>query len=237
HALETEDFRVLVDQRLGTNFIASEMFRMIEAAAACIRHSATRRPRMGQIVRAFESPETEDLSNGMKVGHSEIYSSGQQSAEISLFRKMEFGSQNYSTDYFTQAHGRILELRFWLVLKEKIMTFNQLPCKLVKKIKEYMKRKFGNRMRDGRKMVRIKVARCAEEVIGYQKPRDSMKVRARPRVESFHLDGFGGCMEEVEEVLEELSTKGEFGFGSFWRGDDGVEIDCHDHVIDPFKVH
>lgn len=103
-------------------------------------------------------------------------------------------------------------------------------------------------MRDGRKMVRMKVARCAEEVIGYQKPRDSMKVRARARVESFRLDGFGGCMKEVEEVLEELSTKGEFGFGSFWRGDDGVEIhfpiclvsqelDCHDHVIDPFKVH
>ncbi|GJV20342.1 proline-rich receptor-like protein kinase PERK9 [Tanacetum coccineum] len=48
HALETEDFRVLVDQRLVTNFVASEMFHVIEAAAACIRHSATRRPRMGQ---------------------------------------------------------------------------------------------------------------------------------------------------------------------------------------------
>lgn len=25
-----------------------------------------------------------------------------------------------------------------------------------------------------------------------------------------------GCMEEVEKVLEELSQKGEFAFGSFW---------------------
>ncbi|KAK1423177.1 hypothetical protein QVD17_18472 [Tagetes erecta] len=101
-ALETEDFKLLVDPRLGTNFVPNEMFRMIEAAAACVRHSATKRPRMGQIVRAFESLETEDLSNGMRVGESEIYNSAEQSAEIRLFQRMAFGSQNYSTDYFTQ---------------------------------------------------------------------------------------------------------------------------------------
>ncbi|GJX73853.1 proline-rich receptor-like protein kinase PERK9 [Tanacetum coccineum] len=48
HALETKDFKVLVDPRLGTNFVASVMFRMIEVAAACVRHSATKRPSMGQ---------------------------------------------------------------------------------------------------------------------------------------------------------------------------------------------
>jgi hypothetical protein len=26
------------------------MFRMIEAAAACVRHSASKRPRMGQVI-------------------------------------------------------------------------------------------------------------------------------------------------------------------------------------------
>ncbi|KAI3502657.1 hypothetical protein L1887_30867 [Cichorium endivia] len=102
HALETEDFEVLVDPKLGTNYVAEEMFRMIEAAAACVRHSATKRPRMVQIVRAFESMETEDLSNGMRVGESEIFNSAQQSAEIRLFNRMAFGSQNYSTDFFTQ---------------------------------------------------------------------------------------------------------------------------------------
>ncbi|GJZ41680.1 hypothetical protein Tco_0588566 [Tanacetum coccineum] len=65
----------LVDPRLGTNFVASEMFRMIEAAVACVRHSATKRPRMGQILRAFESLEAKDPSNGIKVGQSEIYNS------------------------------------------------------------------------------------------------------------------------------------------------------------------
>lgn len=40
---------MLVDPRLGTNFVANEMFHMIEAAAACVRHSATKRPRMGQV--------------------------------------------------------------------------------------------------------------------------------------------------------------------------------------------
>ncbi|KAI3729567.1 hypothetical protein L6452_18228 [Arctium lappa] len=102
HAIETEDFEGLVDQRLGTNYVAKEMFRMIEAAAACVRHSSNKRPRMGQIVRAFESMETDDLSNGMRVGESEVFNSAQQSAEIRLFRRMAFGSQDYSTDFFTQ---------------------------------------------------------------------------------------------------------------------------------------
>lgn len=102
HAIETEDFEGLVDQRLGTNYVAKEMFRMIEAAAACVRHFSNKRPRMGQIVRAFESMESADLSNGMRVGESEIYNSAQQSAEIRLFRRMAFGSQDYSTDFFTQ---------------------------------------------------------------------------------------------------------------------------------------
>ena len=54
-------------------------------------------------MRAFDSMVTADLSNGMKVGESEIYNSAQQSAEIRLFRRMAFGSQNYSTDYFSQS--------------------------------------------------------------------------------------------------------------------------------------
>lgn len=48
-ALEHEDFEALVDSRLEKNYVDSEMFRMIEAAAACVRHSATKRPRMSQV--------------------------------------------------------------------------------------------------------------------------------------------------------------------------------------------
>ncbi|KAJ9163425.1 hypothetical protein P3X46_023093 [Hevea brasiliensis] len=102
HALANEEFDSLVDPRLEKNYNESEMFRMIEAAAACVRHSAAKRPRMGQVVRAFDSLAAADLSNGMRVGESEVFNSAEQSAEIRLFRRMAFGSQNYSTDFFTQ---------------------------------------------------------------------------------------------------------------------------------------
>ncbi|KAL2542715.1 Proline-rich receptor-like protein kinase PERK10 [Abeliophyllum distichum] len=102
HALETEEFEGLADPRLERNYVISEMFRLIEVAAACIRHSSAKRPKMGQVVRAFDSMATSDLTNGMKVGESEIFNSAQQSEEIRLFRRMAFGSQNYSTDFFNQ---------------------------------------------------------------------------------------------------------------------------------------
>ncbi|OAY47389.1 proline-rich receptor-like protein kinase PERK9 [Manihot esculenta] len=102
HAIANEEFDGLVDPRLERNYDESEMFRMIEAAAACVRHLAAKRPKMGQVVRAFDSLATADLSNGMRVGESEVFNSAEQSAEIRLFRRMAFGSQNYSTDFFTQ---------------------------------------------------------------------------------------------------------------------------------------
>ena len=49
HAIENQDFDELVDPRLDGNFDDVEMFQVIEAAAACIRHSAARRPKMGQV--------------------------------------------------------------------------------------------------------------------------------------------------------------------------------------------
>ncbi|KAJ6312458.1 hypothetical protein OIU77_014061 [Salix suchowensis] len=68
HAIENEEFESLADPRLEKNYIESEMFRMIEAAAACVRHSASKRPRMGQVVRAFDTLAAADLTNGMRVG-------------------------------------------------------------------------------------------------------------------------------------------------------------------------
>lgn len=55
-----------------------------------------------QVVRAFDSMGTSDLSNGMRVGESEVFDSAQQSEDIKWFRRMAFGSQEYSTDFFTQ---------------------------------------------------------------------------------------------------------------------------------------
>lgn len=59
HALETGDFSELVDPRLDKHYVESEMFRMIEAAAASVRHSAPKRPRMVQVmlnIRHFSIP-------------------------------------------------------------------------------------------------------------------------------------------------------------------------------------
>lgn len=60
-----------------------------------------------QVVRSFDDLVASDLSNGMKVGESEIYNTAQQSAEIRWFRRMAFGSQNFSTDFYnTQSSGQ-----------------------------------------------------------------------------------------------------------------------------------
>lgn len=140
-ALESGNFEDLADPRLERNYNEAEMFRMIEAGAACVRHSAGRRPRMGQVhntqndvqlshicfllqreltilffyfsfsfhsqvVRALDSvDDMSDLSNGMRPGQSEVFNSAQQSAQIRMFRRMAFGSQDYSTEFFDQSHS------------------------------------------------------------------------------------------------------------------------------------
>ncbi|KAL9297375.1 hypothetical protein ACSQ67_023271 [Phaseolus vulgaris] len=97
-AVDKEDFEILVDSRLGKNYDRNEMFRMIEAAAACVRHSSVKRPRMSQVVRALDSlDEFTDLNNGMKPGQSSVFDSAQQSAQIRMFRRMAFGSQDSSS--------------------------------------------------------------------------------------------------------------------------------------------
>lgn len=105
-AIETGDFSELADPRLHRQYIDSEMFRMIEAAAACIRHSAPKRPRMVQIARALDSgDQLYDLSNGVKFGQSTIYDSGQYNEDIMRFKRMANGSfadsefDMYSSEY------------------------------------------------------------------------------------------------------------------------------------------
>lgn len=57
-ALDKEEFGELVDSRLEDNFIPSEMFRMIEAAAACVRHLASKRPKMSQVISYLSKAST-----------------------------------------------------------------------------------------------------------------------------------------------------------------------------------
>ncbi|XP_048440776.1 LOW QUALITY PROTEIN: proline-rich receptor-like protein kinase PERK12 [Pyrus x bretschneideri] len=92
-ALETGDLSELVDPRLEKHYVEGEMFRMIEAAVACVRHSAIKRPRMAQVVRALDCEgELSDLTNGVKVGQSTAYDSGQYNEDINRFRRMALGS-------------------------------------------------------------------------------------------------------------------------------------------------
>ncbi|KAG6718648.1 hypothetical protein I3842_04G162200 [Carya illinoinensis] len=109
-ALEERNFDALIDPRLQNDFDPNEMTSMVACAAACVRHSARRRPRMSQIVRALEGDASlSDLNEGIRPGHSTLYNShgssdydtSQYNEDMKKFRKMALGSQEYgaSTEY------------------------------------------------------------------------------------------------------------------------------------------
>ncbi|KAH9299699.1 hypothetical protein KI387_031381, partial [Taxus chinensis] len=100
HALEDGKFEALADQKLENNFDGDKMFSMLRVAAACICHSAQRRPRMGQVVRALEGDAgVNDLNNGVKPGHSGQYDLPEHSALFKTFRMMAFGDHEDGKDY------------------------------------------------------------------------------------------------------------------------------------------
>ncbi|KAJ1262174.1 hypothetical protein BS78_09G087600 [Paspalum vaginatum] len=117
-ALEDGEYDALVDPRLGKDFNPNEMARMIACAAACVRHSARRRPRMSQVVRALEGDVSlEDLNEGVRPGHSRFfgsysssdYDSGQYNEDMQKFRKMAFNNNYTSSQYSapTSEYGQI----------------------------------------------------------------------------------------------------------------------------------
>ncbi|KAJ7569482.1 hypothetical protein O6H91_01G080100 [Diphasiastrum complanatum] len=107
-ALEDGIVEGLIDPRLGKNYNEKELKRMIEAAAACVRHSAHKRPRLGQVVRALEG-DAADLNYGTRPGHSSKYDSPfgsvdydstQYNSDLKKFKKMALaGSQEYGSEY------------------------------------------------------------------------------------------------------------------------------------------
>ncbi|KAE8023040.1 hypothetical protein FH972_008792 [Carpinus fangiana] len=102
-----------------------------------------------------------------------------------------------------------------LIVQIVIFVFLKLPSKLIRKTREYARKKLrqrkevvlvGGRITGGREM---------------GKYNDGFVGSFGIQVEKLAMDGGhhgcgGSCMEEVEKVLEELSQKGEFAFGSFW---------------------
>ncbi|CAF2063069.1 BnaC06g30330D [Brassica napus] len=202
HAIETEEFGSLADPKLGGNYVDSEMFRMIEAAGACVRHSAAKRPRMGQIVRALESLSAEDLTNGMRLGESEVFDSAQQSAEIRLFRRMAFvfnASKTMEQDCgaFTADCVVLCCCCECFILQFFIFIFYKMPSKVAHKMKRFVIRRLLRGKK--RRLLPAKDEDCREEE---RLPGDVSRV---------------SCMEDIEEMLHELSMEGEFVFGSFWR--------------------
>ncbi|WOL08331.1 proline-rich receptor-like protein kinase PERK1 [Canna indica] len=118
-ALESGNYDALVDPKLGKNYNPDEMACMIACAAACVRHSARRRPRMSQVVRAIEGDVSlEDLNEGVRPGHSRFYSShgssdydsSQYNEDMKKFRKMAMGTQEYASSEYsaqTSEYGQI----------------------------------------------------------------------------------------------------------------------------------
>jgi serine/threonine protein kinase len=53
-ALEDGNVEQLVDPELGNDYDKNEMFRMIEAAAACVCYTASKRPKMSQVSQVID---------------------------------------------------------------------------------------------------------------------------------------------------------------------------------------
>ncbi|KAK1357567.1 Proline-rich receptor-like protein kinase PERK5 [Heracleum sosnowskyi] len=103
-ALDDGNYSELVDPRLENNYNPQEMARMVALAAASVRHSARRRPKMSQIVRTLEGDSSlDDLSDaGSKASSgltaSQVYDTGAYNADMLKFRKMVLDSGEYTSD-------------------------------------------------------------------------------------------------------------------------------------------
>lgn len=117
-ALEDGNFEAFVDPRLQNDYEPNEITRMVACAAASVHHSAKRRPRMSQIVRALEGDiSLADLNEGTESGQSKVlssfvcsdYSSAQYREDLQKFRKMALESQvQVSSEYsgLTNEYGQ-----------------------------------------------------------------------------------------------------------------------------------
>ncbi|XP_039035400.1 proline-rich receptor-like protein kinase PERK4 [Hibiscus syriacus] len=111
-ALEDGNFDELVDPRLRKNYNHKEMQRMIASAAASIRHSARKRPKMSQIARILEGDSSLDsLNEGTKPGQSTIfgvsgeYNSSLYNADMQRFRQLAVGSQEFESSEYGTSSG------------------------------------------------------------------------------------------------------------------------------------
>ncbi|CAN8327530.1 unnamed protein product [Cochlearia groenlandica] len=109
-AAQDGDYSQLADPRLETNYNQQEMAQMASCAAAAIRHSARRRPKMSQIVRALEGDMSmDDLNEGGRPAQnsylspgsaSSEYDASSYSADMKKFRKLALESKEYQSSEY-----------------------------------------------------------------------------------------------------------------------------------------
>lgn len=94
-----------------------------------------------------------------------------------------------------------------LVVQVAVPILIKFPLDTARRTRQYVRKKLQSRREE--KLIE------REE----QEMRDEYFVPFRVEIEGF-FDGEGRrhCMEEVEQVMQELVLKGEFAFGSFWGG-------------------
>ncbi|OIT06379.1 PREDICTED: proline-rich receptor-like protein kinase PERK5 [Nicotiana attenuata] len=100
-ALEEGNYDELVGAPLEGN-VPDELHRLVACAAASTRHSARRRPKMSQIVRALDGDSSlEDLSDRSKPSESSVsYDTGAYNADMIKFRKMVIPSQEFDSSEY-----------------------------------------------------------------------------------------------------------------------------------------
>ncbi|KAF8709931.1 hypothetical protein HU200_029650 [Digitaria exilis] len=111
-ALADGDYDDVADPRLQGNYDPVEMARLVASAAAALRHSAKKRPKMSQIVRALEGDMLlEDLNEGVRPGQSMAFNTaapvavasykackapGQYTADMERIRQASMAIPEYS---------------------------------------------------------------------------------------------------------------------------------------------
>lgn len=110
-AIEDGNYDTLLDPKLQKDYNPAELARIVACAAACVRHSARRRPRLSQVVRALEGDASlSDLNEGIRPGHSTVYSShgssdydtSQYKDDMRNFRKLALASQDYPSSEYSK---------------------------------------------------------------------------------------------------------------------------------------
>nr|GMD00885.1 proline-rich receptor-like protein kinase PERK1 [Ipomoea batatas] len=110
-ALEDGNYAPLADPRLEGNFDQDEMACMAACAAASIRHSAKRRPKMSQIMHTLEGNSSRDSLNdnpkavqsavvGGSANDTRLYDTVAYNADMMKFREMVMASQEYSSSEY-----------------------------------------------------------------------------------------------------------------------------------------